>query len=249
MERHEIQAWIADLTVEKGPKAARRTEPASPSIRHKALQCIRGSLAIAVESGEIDKNPADRVTALPERPRDAVFLTVMELRALATAAGEHWAAMIMFLGTTGVRIGECCRLNVGDVMEVRPGVWRARVRMAKGRKSRDVPVAKDVVAILDLGRDAAAPLFVTLAGRRVLKDNWRARVFSPAKNAAGLVAMTPHDLRHTAASLMILSGATVKDVQMALGHSDPTVTLRTYAHWWDRGLDDVASRMSDLLQS
>lgn len=247
VEEHEIQAWLAGLTVERGPKAKRRMEPASPSVRHKALQCIRGALAIAVKSEEIGKNPAEGVTTLPERPRDAIFLTVTELRALAAAAGGSWVPMVMFLGTTGVRIGECCRLNVGDVMEVRTGAWRARVRMAKGRKSRDVPVTKDVVTMLDLDRAAAEPLFVTPRGRRVLKDNWRARVFSPAKKAAGLAGMTPHDLRHTAASLMILSGATVKDVQMALGHADPTVTLRTYAHWWDRGLDDVAARMSGLL--
>lgn len=57
-----------------------------------------------------------------------------------------------------------------------------------------------------------------------------------------------HDLRHTAASLMILSGATVKDVQNALGHASAKVTLDIYAGWWDGGLDEVGRRMDSLLK-
>lgn len=56
-----------------------------------------------------------------------------------------------------------------------------------------------------------------------------------------------HDLRHTAASLMILSGATVKDVQAALGHKSAAMTLDRYAGWWDTGLDEVGRRMDALV--
>lgn len=56
-----------------------------------------------------------------------------------------------------------------------------------------------------------------------------------------------HDLRHTAASLAIASGATVKDVQAMLGHKSAAMTLDTYAGWWDAGLDEVARRMDSLI--
>ena len=52
--------------------------------------------------------------------------------------------------------------------------------------------------------------------------------------------LTPHDLRHTAASLAISSGANVKAVQRMLGHSSAAMTLDTYADLFDDDLDAVA---------
>lgn len=46
-----------------------------------------------------------------------------------------------------------------------------------------------------------------------------------------------HGLRHYFATLLIHNGASVKTVQMALGHSSPTITLNTYAHEWPDALD------------
>ena len=57
--------------------------------------------------------------------------------------------------------------------------------------------------------------------------NWR--VFDPARADAGLDHVSPHDLRHTAASLAIASGATVKAVQSMLGHASAAMTLDIYA--------------------
>ncbi|MEJ1087004.1 tyrosine-type recombinase/integrase [Microbacterium sp. Mu-80] len=55
--------------------------------------------------------------------------------------------------------------------------------------------------------------------------------------------LTPHDLRHTAASLAISSGANVKAVQRMLGHASAAMTLDTYADLFDDDLDDVAKRL------
>lgn len=46
---------------------------------------------------------------------------------------------------------------------------------------------------------------------------------------------------------MITSGASVKDVQAAVGHKTTKKTLDRYAHLWDRGLNDVARRMDGML--
>jgi integrase len=104
-----------------------------------------------------------------------------------------------------------------------------------------------VLALLDLGRPRGVPLFLSPDGCRVNVRNWRRRVFVPAAVSAGLAGMHVHDLRHTAASLMIRSGATVKDVQAALGHKRAAETLDLYGHWWDDALDDVAVRMDEVL--
>ncbi|WP_154096236.1 tyrosine-type recombinase/integrase [Microbacterium testaceum] len=55
--------------------------------------------------------------------------------------------------------------------------------------------------------------------------------------------VTPHDLRHTAASLAISAGANVKAVQRMLGHASAAMTLDTYADLFDDDLDDVASAL------
>lgn len=55
--------------------------------------------------------------------------------------------------------------------------------------------------------------------------------------------VTPHDLRHTAASLAISAGANVKAVQRMLGHASASMTLDTYADLFDDDLDGVADAL------
>lgn len=57
--------------------------------------------------------------------------------------------------------------------------------------------------------------------------------------------VTPHDLRHTAASLAISAGANVKAVQRMLGHASAAMTLDTYADLFDDDLSDVASALNE----
>ena len=54
--------------------------------------------------------------------------------------------------------------------------------------------------------------------------NFRPRVFDPAAEKAGLPGLTPHELRHTAASPAIAAGANVKAVQHMLGHACAAMT-------------------------
>jgi integrase len=59
--------------------------------------------------------------------------------------------------------------------------------------------------------------------------------------------MTPHDLRHTAASLAVQAGANVKAVQRMLGHASAAMTLDVYADLFDDDLDRVAARLDEGL--
>lgn len=235
----EVQAWLAGLRVPAivGRDGAVVTpeRPASASLRAKVLQCIRGALRGRVDLGA--------VTTRPQRRREARYLTAPELLRLA-ACRPGAETMILLLGTTGLRVGECVALNVGDV-DVRRR--RVRVRTAKSGCGRDVPVPQFVLDMLDLGRAADAPLFTSPQGGRVNVTNWRAREWRPAVEAFGMPDMRVHDLRHVAASLAIASGADVLAVSRMLGHKSPKMTLDTYAELWDEGLDVVASRMDRML--
>ena len=55
----------------------------------------------------------------------------------------------------------------------------------------------------------------------------------------GIEGLDTYELRHTAASLAIAAGADVKTVQLMLGHASAAMTLDTYAHLWEEGLDAI----------
>lgn len=76
---------------------------------------------------------------------------------------------------------------------------------------------------------------------RVHEDNmsW----FAGAVKHSGVLRITPHDLRHTAASFAVSAGANVKAVQRMLGHSSAAMTLDVYADLFDGDLDSVSDAL------
>lgn len=77
------------------------------------------------------------------------------------------------------------------------------------------------------------------------QDGWFARAVRRAQRTdPDFPRISPHDLRHTAASLAISAGANVKAVQRMLGHASAAMTLDTYADLFDDDLDYVADALS-----
>ncbi len=116
----------------------------------------------------------------------------------------------------------------------------------KTHASRSVPLPRflreELARLMDgKGRDSL--LFTSPQGAPLRLANFRQRVFDKAVREAGLEGLTPHGLRHTAASLAVDAGANVKAVQRMLGHKDAAMTLNTYADLFDTALDDVAERL------
>jgi integrase len=72
--------------------------------------------------------------------------------------------------------------------------------------------------------------------------------FDKTAEAIGVPGLHPHELRHTAASLAIASGANVKLVQQMLGHKSATVTLDQYGHLFGDDLDTIADRLDARAQ-
>jgi len=75
--------------------------------------------------------------------------------------------------------------------------------------------------------------------------NFRRDVFDDVAAEAGLEGLTPHELRHTAASLAVSSGANVKAVQRMLGHASAAMTLDVYSGLFDDDLDGLRERMDE----
>jgi integrase len=112
----------------------------------------------------------------------------------------------------------------------------------------------DELAALMVGKDCDELVFTDLRGGVLRNSNWRARVFAPAVIACReaddtFPPITPHDLRHTAASLAVSAGANVKAVQRMLGHAKASMTLDVYADLFDSDLDAVAVELDAAIRA
>lgn len=101
----------------------------------------------------------------------------------------------------------------------------------------------DELAFQVAGKSADDLVFTTRRGGVLRNLNFRRDVFDPAAKAASLEGLTPHELRHTAASLAVSAGANVKAVQRMLGHKSAAMTLDVYSGLFDDDLDGVADRL------
>jgi integrase len=249
----DIAAWIGTVIKEPGAKG----RPLGTSQVRAVHRVMHMALGWAVKSKRIAVNPATGVPLPRIAPSDHIYLDHVQVEQLAAAAGEY-RVVILFLAYTGLRFGEASALRVGRVnLEAR----RARVVEAYGDDDGelylDTPKDHEVRSVglppflaIELkpfvyGRDPDELLFTAPRGGPLRAHNFRSRVFAPTVKDAKLDALnlTPHKLRHTAASLSIASGADVKVVQTMLGHKTATMTLDTYGHLWPDRLDEVSDRL------
>lgn len=91
-------------------------------------------------------------------------------------------------------------------------------------------------------------VFPSPQGGYLRASNFRRGYFDRAAKSIGQPGFYPHELRHTAASLAIASGATVKSVQRMLGHASATLTLDRYGHLFPDELDAVALRLDEAVR-
>ena len=79
-------------------------------------------------------------------------------------------------------------------------------------------------------------------------SNFRRHIWNPAVTAAGLVGLTPHGLRHTAASLYIAAGTPPKVVQRIRGHGSIAITLDLYPHLYPDEMDRWVDRLGEIAE-
>jgi integrase len=245
LERSAVAAWVMEL-VDAGL--------AGPTVRH-AHRIMHMILNTAVDDGRLVRNPASRVKLPRDRRREKRFLTHPEVAALAEAAGPD-RLIILVLAYCGLRFGELAALRVRNVdplrrrLHIEESVTEVDGVMVfgtpKSHQCRSVPVSRSLIDALAAACAGKAPtdlVFTAPRGGVLMLRNWRRRVFDPALRAAGLGELTPHELRHTAASLAVAAGANVKAVQRMLGHASAAMTLDVYSGLFDDDLDAVADRL------
>jgi integrase len=242
-----------------------QTKKKAASTINAVLSPLGRVLDHAVRSGEISSNPLRRLRR-GERPRptrrELVVLDSKEITKLLEKAPRNWHAFLATAVFTGLRIGELRGLTWRDfdaangVLNVRQQLSRDGVagppKTAQGRRS--VVLAPFLVSILRAhqlassfsGRDQ--PIFTTPVGTPIDERGATYRGLRVALENAGIDRhLSLHDLRHTAASLMISQGANVVYVSHQLGHSSPTITLGTYARLFDHA--EHSETMRDRMEA
>lgn len=250
--RHsEVATWVAELSNAKSPTTVKRV--------HGVLAAILGS---AVRDRRIPSNPARDVRTPRKVRKPRAYLTLKQVERLAEVS--KYPGLIRFLAFTGLRWGEATGLTVKRVDTARRRVeimenavmvgGQVIVGTPKTHHRRSVPYPDfldDTMAAACAGKDRDALLFPSELGGFLRPGNgkggwFRGAVMRAQASEAHFPHVTPHDLRHTTASLAISTGANVKAVQRMLGHASAAMTLDVYADLFDDDLDTVAEALSKM---
>lgn len=257
----EIQEWVAALS-----------ERRSATVVLRAAGILAGILDDAQRDRRIAWNPARGLELPRKQPRAHAYLSGDELIALSDAClgGKghrrspddfQRSVLVLLLGTVGLRWGEAIGLRWKDVdfgrhrIDVRVSATQVGGGMVVGspkswemRKVVFPQMLDELLCRLMEGRGADELLFTgPLDGHMRQPKPKSGSWYAGAVKRAGLKPMTIHDLRHTAASLMVHSGANVKAVQRQLGHASAAMTLDIYADLFDDDLDEVGDAMNAIL--
>ncbi len=239
---------------------------------------LHKSFEVAVKQGLISTNPCNAAERPPARRKKINPLSDAEivafLRAIKGCKLENAFALCLF---TGLREGECLGLSwrqidlvkgtilidqqaqrdpfTGGNPHIEPSTKSGKDRLIKppaiafeylrDEKRRQAEKKLKAGAMWDNPDDL---VFTTKHGRVVCVSTFYGQ-FKKAAAAIGRPDLRPHDLRHTAATVAIASGADVKSVQGLLGHATATFTLDVYAHTSERMMQDTADRVQAYYDS
>lgn len=241
-----------------------------PATANRHLSALSKAFSDAVREWHwLHDNPLRRVAKERESPGRVRYLSDEEREALLEACRKSELTelylIVMLALTTGMRRGEILGMRWSDVdLERRLIV----LNKTKNRDRRSVPIVPEVLNLLrehgkvrQLGNDMVFPAKPRKPGRRKGKQNaaipapdaeaqskeqgplWFDEYWYAALEQAKIQNFRFHDLRHTAASYLAMSGATVPEIAAVLGHRTLQMVKR-YAHLSDQHTGAVVERMT-----
>lgn len=231
-----LRSWLARMQT-TGRSRATLARRSSAARRFFAWCCRRGL---------VSRDPAALLAApKSHRPLPAVLAQQQAARMLDMAAFGGTVddepmtlrdrAILEVLYATGVRVGELCGLDEDDIDRERRLV---RV-VGKGDKQRAVPLGVPAAAALEVwarhGRPALTTggsgraLFLGARGGRIDPRAVRTLVHRAVRQVPGAPDVSPHGLRHSAATHLLEGGADLRSVQEMLGHAT-LATTQIYTH-------------------
>lgn len=207
-----------------GPEDARRKKPIADGTIIRELVTLRAALSWARGERWITAVPKIETPRQPP-PRDRWLSREEASRLLDAALAPHVKTFLAICLYTGARAGAVLELTWERVDLAAGLIDLGKAQGGKGRAV--VPIAARLLPMLAEARITATCAFVVEHGGKPvvsIKTGTRA-----AARRAGLPGVTPHVLRHTAATWMAMAGVPMIEIARMLGHSDSRVTERVYA--------------------
>lgn len=192
-------------------------------------------------------NPAEHTQTPPTKPHEKLFLDHDEVDRLAAEVAPRYRTLTYVLAYGGLRWGEAAALR-----RYRVDLERGRIEIAeslaeiggrlvfgttKSGKDRTITIPRFVTQMTRehlaefVEPDRTSLVFTASNGAPLRNSNFAKYVWKPAVLKAGLpTELRIHDLRHTAAALMVREGAHPEAIKRHLGHSSIIVTMDTYGH-------------------
>ena len=226
---------------EVGPADKRRKKPIQDGTILRELVTLRAALRWAKNEKWISETPYIEVPSQPA-PRDRWLTRDEADRLLASAQALHVRTFLAICLYTAARAHAVLELTWSRV-DLTAGI--IDLGTATGGKGRAavVPVSASLRPYLEEARKAATCQHVVEHGSHSVasvKTGTRA-----AARRAGLPGVTPHVLRHTAATWMSMAGVPMEQIARMLGHRDVRITWRIYAKYSPDYLRQAAAALSD----
>jgi len=223
---------------------------------------LKKMLADAVKWGYLQNSPAINVSRLPVRHQEMRALNPAEVTRLLNAVAPEHRLFFELAAFTGLRRGELIALCWKDVdwrnqrLHVHRAAWKGHIgtpKSAGSRRSVDLtPALLDHLRAAfpegSEGEVAEEFMFPGVDGGLRDPESFLRWHFKPALRRAGLPDIRFHDLRHTYASLLILTGEHPKFVQSQLGHASITTTLDRYGHLLPGAYSHAGQRLQNLFE-
>ena len=186
----------------------------APATINRSLAALKKALSLAWERNLVPANFGAGVKSLPPNNKREMFLTMDQVSHLADCCPEAARAAVWIALLTGARRGEILKLRPEDIG---PSTITIHAGNTKTLRTRVVPIVKAL-------RPWLTAIPIQYKDYEGLKT-----AFQRARIKAEMPWVNFHDLRHSCASILIASGATLYEVSTILGHSTTTTTQR-YAH-------------------
>jgi len=223
---------------------------ATATVRRR-FACLRGFFRRLAKAGLLTDPFRDWQLQLARRKRLPRSLSRHEISTLLSSADTEgsFQIAIRLMVSTGLRVGEVCKIEIGDVSSDASSL---RVH-GKGSRDRivfvtDQTLRRDLRDLVANRRDSNAPtpaLLLNKVGRAMRPQSVRSKLRRLAKAEGVARRVTPHMLRHTAATLLIETGVDIRFVQRLLGHSS-IATTEIYTHVSDQALQATLERANVL---
>jgi integrase len=267
-----VEKWVRELGQGTAQTARVRPvgngTPRSASVVIRAVGVLSGILDVAVRDGRIRSNAARGLSNLPHdgwKPRRRYLTNEQVFRLALAAPDEIRQTLILTLAYTGIRWGEAVALTADDVDLVRRRltIYRSATEVGgqihigapKSWQARSVPFPEFLAPRLEalvINREGESLVFPSPSGGFLPRPDTASRRpswWNGALRDAQLPHLTPHALKHTAASLAVSAGANVKALQQMLGHKSAAMTLDTYADLFEDDLNAVAERLNERVMA